>query len=561
VARLPPRAMEEVSLQTSDPSGSPDPAPAAVLRSFVARRPRLCAAAVLALLACNLLLGLASSKVNDFEEARYGVSAYEMQQHRAFVVPTYAGQKELWALKPPLGYWLMALSFALFGGSALALRLPSALCALAATAATMWWARRWFDLRLALLAGLIVATTFGFLSHHGARSGDFDAGLTLVLTLIAVQLPKLGDAPWRVVALGALFACGFLLKSFAIVPMILVVCVYMVWTGGWRRLRLGACLAGLGLFALIVGAWAVARWRADASPDFLLRMVREDVVGRSTSIVDKSTSSPIGYATALFDRFAPWPPLMIAAVLLALRAGMTPRLRRSGVQPLLILWVAIPLVFISLVRTQHHWYLDPIYPALAMLAAGSALFLVDRAPSRGRIAALAGLVVLPLALCEARLLTRVLTKDRMPDDQLFLSALAPGAAGGCREIRSTCRLAYSERFILEVMDGLAVVEPGAVPSAAAGGAARPACLLVGKRSWRLPPAPAADRLPPRGTLVAENASYALYRLAAPAPRQTAGARSLTVPAVYLGAAPAPGRSAVLSAPRMARAATSLPRRE
>ena len=54
-------------------------------------------------------------------------------------------------------------------------------------------------------------------------------------------------------------ACGFLLKSFAIAPMVLVAGGYLVWTGTWRRLRLVPCAVALGLFALIVGAWAIAR--------------------------------------------------------------------------------------------------------------------------------------------------------------------------------------------------------------------------------------------------------------------------------------------------------------
>jgi 4-amino-4-deoxy-L-arabinose transferase-like glycosyltransferase len=486
-------------------------------------------------MACNVFLGLASSNVNDFDEARYGVSAFEMQQHRAFVVTTYAGKKELWALKPPLGYWLMALSFSLFGGSALALRLPSALCSLATVAVTMRWAGRWFDRRLAILSGLIVATTFGFLSHHGARSGDFDAGLTLILLLVAVRLPGLGESPWRVLPVALLFACGFLLKSFAIAPMILVAGSYLLWTGAWRRLRLVPCLAALGLFGVIVGAWALARWRADGSPDFLIRMFREDVVERSTSIVDKSNSSPLGYVTALFDRFAPWPLLMIVAAGVALRDG---RLRRLGsnapetggfpearqrgserhgpgrgqVLALLGLWVAVPLTLVSLVRTQHHWYLDPTYPALAMLAAGSALFLVERSPRRLRTLALFGLVALPLALAEARVLARVAIKDRMSDDQRFLRALAPSSTSGCREIRSTFQLAYSERFILEVADGFEVVEP-ALAQPAPARFPDTACLLVGKSAWRRPPAPPADRLPARGLLLADSPSYALYRRA------------------------------------------------
>src|ERR1700720_1277156 len=423
--------------------------PVSALGSFVDRHDRWCAALVLALMAYNLFLGLATSNVNDYDEARYGVTAFEMQQHRTFVLDTYAGQREVWALKPPLGYWLMALSFALFGGSALAMRLPSALCALAAVAVTMGAARRWFDRRLAVLAGAILATTFGFLSNHGARSGDFDAGLTLLLLLVAVQLPGIAESPWRVVPVALVFACGFLLKSFAIAPMILVAGSYLLWTGAWRRLRLVPCAVGLGLFALIVGAWAFARWRADGSPDFLLRMFREDVVGRSTSIVDKSTSSPFGYVMGIFDRFAPWPVLMLAAAAVALRAGSDPerplRPRRPEITPLLALWIGRPLVFFSVLRTQHHWYLDPTYPALAMVAAGCALFLVERTPSHRRTLAIAAPVALPLALCEARLLGRLLIREPMSAEQRFLRGRTP-AATGCREIRTTCRLLHSERF-------------------------------------------------------------------------------------------------------------------
>jgi 4-amino-4-deoxy-L-arabinose transferase-like glycosyltransferase len=509
--------------------------PVSALGSVVDRHERWCAALVLALMACNLFLGLATSNVNDYDEARYGVTAFEMQRHRTFVLDTYAGQREVWALKPPLGYWLMALSFALFGGSALAMRLPSALCALAAVAVTMGAARRWFDSRLAILAGAILATTFGYLSNHGARSGDFDAGLTLVLLLVAVQLPGIAESPWRVVPVAVVFACGFLLKSFAIAPMILVAAGYLVWTGTWRRLRLVPCAVALGLFALIVGAWAIVRWRADGSPDFLVRMFREDVVGRSTSIVDKSTSSPLGYVTGIFDRFAPWPLLMVAAAGVALRAGSDPerslRPWRPEVRRLLVLWIGIPFVFFSVVRTQHHWYLDPTYPALAMVAAGGALLLVERTPPRRRTLAIAALVALPLALCEARLLARVLIREPMSADQRFLRGLTP-AATGCREIRTTCRLAHSERFLLEVADGFDVVEPWQAPPAAAGAAAatgpapaRPAagpaaaptrspdaaCLLVGKLPWRRPPAPPPDRLPTRDRLLAESAAYALYR--------------------------------------------------
>jgi 4-amino-4-deoxy-L-arabinose transferase-like glycosyltransferase len=488
------------------------------LGRFVTRHYLLCALLVLALMACNVFVGLATSSINDFEEARYGVTAFEMLQHRSFVMTTYAGQREVWALKPPLGYWLMALSFALFGGSALALRLPSALCSLAVVAVTMSTAKRWFNPRLAIFAGLIVATTFGFLSHHGARSGDFDACLTLILLLTAARLPGIGESPWRVVAVALLLACGFLLKSFGIVPLVMVAGIHALWSGNWRRQRLVPCLAALGLFTVIVGAWVFVRWRADRSPDFFVRMIREDVIERSTSIVDKSNSSPIGYVTALFDRFAPWPLVMIAAGGVALRASRRPRrLRHGRAAAFVLLWAAAPLAFVSLIQTQHHWYLDPIFPAFAMLAAGGALLLVERTPDRLRTLAVAVLVALPLALCEARVMARVLIKDPMSADERFLRALNPASTEGCREIDSTFKLFYSERFVLEVNGGFDVVEPAAARPAV-GRFADARCLLVGKRPWHRPPAPPADRLPAVQLLVGESEGYTLYRGAGSRPQ-------------------------------------------
>jgi 4-amino-4-deoxy-L-arabinose transferase-like glycosyltransferase len=516
------------------------------LGRYVIRHYPLCVAMVLAVMAFNVFIGLASRRIDDSDEARYGVSAFEMLRSKSFLVTTYAERPEYWNLKPPLGYWMIAGSYSLFGASALAMRLPSALFALAVVAATMWFCKRWCNRRQAILAGLIMATSFGFLSHHGARSGDLDACLTFTLLLLAIQLPRLGDSPLRVLTLGPILGCGFLLKSFAILPMIAVGGAYGLATGSWRKQKLGPCLVSLGALLVMVATWAGARSQVDRSFYFVRRMVLEDLFARSTSVIDKGTSSPLSYVASLGDRFAPWPYLIAAAGLLVwldrrrAAAGGPPRrrwLRRKGVWPLLALWIAIPLALFSLARTQHHWYLDPIYPACAMLAAPALLYLAGRVPRRLQAAALIGFVALPLAFCEGRVLRRVLVRDRMPESQRFLYALRR-ASHHCREMRATFPLEHSERFILEVVDGFRVVEdgtgrwparPSQVPGggapagADAGGAAdagHDVCVLMarglhphfhrfrprpgsGSESGGWPPAPG-------WVLAKENASYALF---------------------------------------------------
>ena len=458
----------------------PPPSLAARLGRLAVRQYALCVFLVLLIAAFNVFVGLGESRLDDSDEARYGVSAWEMARGGSLIVTTYAGQPEYWNLKPPLGYWLLALSFRLFGPSPFSLRLPSALFALGTVALSMAFTRRHLGRQAALLAGLMVATGFGFLSHHGARSGDLDSGLTFLLVLAAVLIPRLAASPGLLVAFWGLLAAGFLLKSFAILPMVLVAAGYLLWTGDWRRLRWGACLLGIALFAAVAGAWAAARWHADGSPYFLQRMVGEDLLARSLREIDKGRSAPWSYLVSLFDRFAPWPLLLLAAAFLAARtagwrgiwSAWTRRRRRGDWSPaarLLALWIAVPLLLFSVARTHHHWYLDPVYPALATVAAAALLWLLRRTAPERRTVAFLCLVVLPLGLCEARDLHRVLVRDRLPESQRSLMALKDRRWEIGPDLRAPLPLYHSERFILEAMDGYRVIEGrGDGPPAGAG---------------------------------------------------------------------------------------------
>lgn len=454
------------------------------LGNLAVRRYGLCVAFVLLLMTLNVFAGLGSVALNDSDEARYGVAAWEMLHNRSFIVTTYAGQAEYWNLKPPLGYWLMALSFWIFGPSPFALRLPSALCAIGVVALAMAVSRRWLGRRASLLTGLFLATAYGFLTNHGARSGDLDAMLTLLLLAATFEVSRLDKSPWRVVTLGALLGLGFLLKSFAILPLGVTAGLYVLWTGSWRRQRMLPCLLALLAFVLPGAAWAAARIHADGSSHFLEVMVQEDLFARSTSIIDKVTYSPFGYLKTLLDRFAPWPLLILAAVFFAARderfrlRALGRRLTR-GRLPFLLLWAVVPLVLFSVSRTQHHWYLDPTYPAWAMLAALAALELVRRAPATSRRAAVLACILVPLSLCEVRVLYRVLLAEKAPASQRFLASLAKHRMELGSELQ-TGPLRHSERFILEAMDGFEVKESTATSSASRRGPFDAPSVLIAK---------------------------------------------------------------------------------
>ncbi len=411
----------------------------------------LCAAAVTLLSAFNVLWRLPATEIWSLDEARYGVSASEMLRAHHYLIPTYAGRPEYWNLKPPLGYWLIEASYHLLGPSVLALRLPSALSALGVVWLTMLFGKGAVGRRAAILAGLMVGTGFGFLSNHGARSGGLDAELTLLMTAGLLMVPRLRESGGARLAWGALLGLGFLLKSFAILPFVLATAIYLVIGPERPRGSLRAWLPITTVFVLIVGSWALLRTLHDGTLYFVERMVSEDLFMRASHNIDGAASLPWSYAAGLFDRFFPW-PLFIMAFIGRPRSALSHR-HRATVR-LLLLWALLPLALFSLARTHHHWYLDPTYPAWALLAAQAVLRTFRLMPLGAALCC----SILALLACEARLVGHIVLREQRPQSQTFLMSLHPR---GCHRenLSSTFRLEFSQRFILQVLDGFAVHEP------------------------------------------------------------------------------------------------------
>jgi 4-amino-4-deoxy-L-arabinose transferase-like glycosyltransferase len=463
---------------------------------------RIWAAVVLVLAWINCFWRLSSSVVSDLDEARYGVAASEMMRSHSLLIATYAGRPEYWNLKPPLGYWMQELAFRLLGPTVFAMRLPSALCALALIAVTMEVCRRWYGRRQALLAGLLLTTCFGFMSYHGARSGDLDSALSLILLVAATLTPSLARSPKARLLWAAMLSLGFLLKSFAILPFVLMTALYLLWAGDARRIRWHQWAPSMALFLGVVLGWIVARTHHDGSMYFVDRMFHEDLFWRSTRVLDDERAPPWGYLAVLLDRFAPWPLFILAAALFIRRTPGRTDLRSR----LLLLWALVPLTAFTLARTKHHWYLDPTYPAWSMLAAIAVLQLIGSTTARLRLATVA-LVVLCLVFCEVRVLWRIGWTDRRPASQTFLLSLQDHAIIPADDvIYATFPLSHSERFILEVVDGFGVVDSEA-PSAPGGLPALARTLLVGTRQLT----GLTTLTPPGWSVVTRSRDYAILR--------------------------------------------------
>src|SRR6202022_3375804 len=155
--------------------------------------------------------------------------------------------------KAPLIYWMMALSYEVFGLHDWAARLPLAISGVILCGVVYRFSRWAFDEEAGLYAGIALATSAGLFLF--TRILLPDATLTLTITgaiwACLMLLEPEGDHPRRwSVMLGACLGTGLLLKGLiAVVFPVLAGIAYMGLTQplfsikAWRRLTLGTASA------------------------------------------------------------------------------------------------------------------------------------------------------------------------------------------------------------------------------------------------------------------------------------------------------------------------------
>jgi len=370
------------------------------------------ALAVLCLAAFNLAFRLGSEFVSEWDESLYAISAWEAVDKGSWIGTTFFGELDYYNTKPPLMVWLVALAFKAFGRSLTSLRLVPAISAWLTVAALQYWTKRWFGPIVALIASLVLTTTFGFIYVHSGRSAVTDAPFTLVILLIVATLWAEKERPGLRAWLGPLLAAAFLLRGMAVLmPLALVIVVLISRERGpntaWR-----ATLGALALFLVPVAGWGVARYQVDGW-SFFERLFMYDFVARSVGAIEGHPGGALYYLNILVKHHYEWLVAGTGALLLfpvswrRVRAQLVSwRGDGDGLKLLLAGWAGVTLAIPTLMQTKLPWYLNPFYPVFAVglalvLARG---FSAAAQSPRWRLAAYSAVFVLMLSVAEGKLL-------------------------------------------------------------------------------------------------------------------------------------------------------------
>ena len=283
--------------------------------------------------------------------------------------------------KPIFFYWLIALSFKLFGISEWAARLPSALAALGCVALVYFLAHNYWGRWQALWSALILLTSAEFFIL--ARVVIFDMPLTFFLTLALMAFYDAGHSEniqrrrWMCLLLYSALGAATLIKGLiGIVVPGMVIFFYLLLSKQWSMLRRIYLIPGILLLLAIVLPWFL---EAGARTDGYLRYyLWAEHFGRFTG--------------GEFDRSQPWFYFIIVAMVgffpwTLLLPFLALRYQRKALDDknlFLILWIILPFLFFSVSKSKLPHYILPIFPALAVLIAASLVSLYGESAKKAQ---------------------------------------------------------------------------------------------------------------------------------------------------------------------------------
>ncbi len=176
--------------------------------------------------------------------------------------------------KSPLIYWMMAVSYAVFGVHDWAARLPLALFTVLLCWVTARMAAWAFGNRAGLYSGLMMSTCVGLWLFTRIQIPDAILTLAITVTLWGALRALEGDTKWAYMAAAGI-GVGLLLKALiaAVFPLAALV-IYLGVTGEWRQWKRLKPFSGLAIVLLIAAPWhIIAALRNPPLWDFTMRSV------------------------------------------------------------------------------------------------------------------------------------------------------------------------------------------------------------------------------------------------------------------------------------------------
>lgn len=334
------------------------------------------------------LWNLGNNALNEFDEARYGVNAYEMMHNGDYINLYFAGSPDTWVFRPPLWSWCIIISYKVFGYNTWALRFPAAVCTFIYFFFTYRWVKLYRNEWFALSVVLLLAINKGITGFHVSRSADMDAALLMGLSIFLYYFSKYLQTYTLKQAIMAGFGLciAFYTKTTASVLFLPGILLFLALEKQLKTvLQKGNTWSGLSVYVGGVLFWFIAVhfwghkeihnvYDENSKGNAWSQMIVYDTWKRFTSSEFDGHTVPKNYTFFIENIdsvFNPWNYIFYLALLWVflgyIRAKQKQESYKIDTFLKYTLCIAIPIILLlTFGRHKLHWYSAPVLVFIAV---------------------------------------------------------------------------------------------------------------------------------------------------------------------------------------------------
>jgi 4-amino-4-deoxy-L-arabinose transferase-like glycosyltransferase len=326
-------------------------------------------------------LGLSNHGLWSADEPRVAEIGREMALTGNWAVPTL--NQKPFLEEPPLYYGSLALAFKVFGGASdKVARIPSALFAFAGVIVAFFIANFLFGPRVALLSGIVLATTGEYfrVAHWVIVDGALTFFVICAMGLFIVGYLSESNRKKLLCYILLYVSCilAFFTKGFIgiVIPGLSII-VFLIAEKNLKEILKMRLWLGILIFIIMALPWFIALWHQGGTEylnvfllhNHLQRFLPASMAGSISGSASGHHHPFYYYITGFPTSFLPWSILLIPVLYHAFsKAGKFHGASEKG-RLFMKCWFFAGIIFLSVASTKRALYLMPIFAPFAMLTA------------------------------------------------------------------------------------------------------------------------------------------------------------------------------------------------